>query len=375
MQPPKSTAVDWSQLPTELLHLISERLDSPLYLLRFRSVCSTWRRSSSPAVTPLHHFPLIFPTLSDDPASTVFLSQRTVFLITPPPQQPTPTATPLLVQIGQDLSGGTRLFDPLSSHQHFPFSSPRVLDYYHHPVLDLGNVFILHHSIPPPDYRDSIYKRKVVAAIAGEASILLTIHDSGKLAFFRSGGDCWTLIPVKQHMPYDDVCVFKGRPCAVNSTGLTVAVGSGPYMEVIAEPVLGGDEKFLVESEGELLMVDKHISSTCYENDDFDDDGDDGIFVDRFEWSKPVKFDVYRLDEKEKMWVELESLGDRVLFLGHVCAFSASASDLGVRSGNCVVFADLTLKQGVGVFPLDVGWILLLSDIPDYSRLIDYSKL
>ncbi|XVF67996.1 hypothetical protein PTKIN_Ptkin10aG0167000 [Pterospermum kingtungense] len=34
---------DWTQLPSDLLHLISKRLHTPFDVVRFRSVCSTWR--------------------------------------------------------------------------------------------------------------------------------------------------------------------------------------------------------------------------------------------------------------------------------------------------------------------------------------------
>jgi hypothetical protein len=48
-------------------------------------------------------------------------------------------------------------------------------------------------------------------------------------------------------------------------------------------------------------------------------------------------FDVFILDEKNKKWVKLMSLGDRVLFFVNGCSFSASALDLCVAKGNCVV--------------------------------------
>ncbi|RHN50453.1 putative F-box domain-containing protein [Medicago truncatula] len=39
-------AVDWSKLPTELLNLISQRIDDEIDFIRFRSTCSTWRSST-----------------------------------------------------------------------------------------------------------------------------------------------------------------------------------------------------------------------------------------------------------------------------------------------------------------------------------------
>ncbi|XP_057440745.1 F-box protein SKIP23-like [Lotus japonicus] len=338
MQQPKA---DWSQLPKELLHQISERLDSPLYLLRFRSVCSWWRSSSTP-LFPLHK------------ASSYFLSKCTIFLIMPPPHHP--IQTPILVQIGQDRRGRLLLSNPLSCSPSFPIYCSRVLDLYNLPVIDLGNVFVLHRSPPAhrPCHRYSIVMTKVAAAITvscqgkQEVSILLMVHQSqNKLTYFRFSEGCWTITP-EEFPPYDDVCVFNGRPCAVHFAGRTVAVGSGPDLDLVAKPVLGKNRKFLVESEGSLLLVHKRR-----------------IFT----------YQVFRLDEKERSWVEVKSLGDRVLFLGDLCTFSASASDLRVDRGNCVVFEDSNMKGGVGVFPLDVGQASPLSDHPDYSRLFDYNRL
>jgi len=84
---------------------------------------------------------------------------------------------------------------------------------------------------------------------------------------------------------------------------------------LVAEPLVGGGRghtAFLVENEGGLLLAGFEIGS--------------------------LRIDLFRLNEKEKEWVKLTSLGDRVLFLGFVCSFSISASDLCVPKVNCVIF-------------------------------------
>jgi hypothetical protein len=60
-----------------------------------------------------------------------------------------------------------------------------------------------------------------------------------------------------------DICVFKDRFCAVNKIGRTVAFGPDYSVELLAEYVDGWDMKFLVESEGELLLVDIY-DSHCF---------------------------------------------------------------------------------------------------------------
>jgi len=82
----------------------------------------------------------------------------------------------------------------------------------------------------------------------------------------------------------------------------------------VDNPFIHGDRKLLVDSEGDLLLVN------IYEN---------------------LKiFDVFSLEEKQRKWVKLVSLRDRVLFFVNRCSFSASASDMCVAKGNSVVFID-----------------------------------
>jgi hypothetical protein len=152
---------------------------------------------------------------------------------------------------------------------------------------------------------------------------------------------------------FQDICVFKERFCAVNKIGLTVAFGPY-YTDLVAENVDGGDMKFLVESEGELFLVD------IYDRHCFGFPGEYGL-----------RLNVFRLDEKEKRWVKVTNLGDRVLFLGNGCSFSASVA----KGGNCVIFIDDAFLRfdsihfGMCVFHLDDGRLSPLSDYPHYLNL------
>jgi hypothetical protein len=79
------TAADWSELPKDLLNLISKRIDNDLDLIRFRSVCSLWRRSS---ISNKHHqliLPFKLPPFNNLPPRSLF--KYILFLIKPPPPQ------------------------------------------------------------------------------------------------------------------------------------------------------------------------------------------------------------------------------------------------------------------------------------------------
>jgi hypothetical protein len=134
----------------------------------------------------------------------------------------------------------------------------------------------------------------------------------------------------------------------------------------VAKDVHGGrgDMKFLVESEGELLLVDVYKSYSVY----FDLDGEVACRDD-------LMIHVFRLDEKAKKWVKLPSLADRILFLGNGCSFSTSASDLYVANGNCVILLDDVFDNNMCVFQLDEGRLSPLCDYPILTILICYGHL
>jgi hypothetical protein len=223
---------------------------------------------------------------------------------------------------------------------------------------------------------------KVVFMCLGSESsdfVLLTIHVSGKLAMFKSVEKRWTIIH-DMPSPYDDVILFKGRFYAVDGTGRTVVVGLNSNPSLAANPVYGGDKKYLVESNGELLVVDMYLST---DQEEVDWDGDEEVSqvqLDGCLYERTVKFKVYKVDEGGQRLVQMKSLGDRVLFLGDDCTFSALASDLSGCKGNCIYFTDNffytsgeeegTFKgRDIGVFDLDNGSIAPLSDYPESSKL------
>ncbi|XP_073224266.1 F-box protein SKIP23-like [Cicer arietinum] len=359
---------DWSELPRDLLQLISEFLQSEFYLLRFRSVCSTWRSSIS---NNLH---LYLPSQFPNPSHSINLHSNT-------------NTFPLSKRtIGPNSRDQTNLFHPLARDTPFPLRSPNVIDFNQLNVIHLGHEFVIGNFISHSPNHNSLYMEKLVLyhdtshteKVKHPSPVLLTIHVSGKLAVFRCGDEHWKIIP-EMPAPFDDVCVFKGRPIAVDNIGRTVSVGPDLSLDLVAEAVFGGDIKFLVESDGELLLVDKYLSCFCgdrflEDDDNVPHDGSDE-FYHEIGMERAVRFDVYRLHEEEKKWVEVTDLGDRVLFLGEDCAFSASASDLRVGNGNCVVFRDDAFRNhcstevGMSVFHLDQCGISPLSVFPSYSKL------
>ncbi|KAK2388835.1 hypothetical protein QL285_062474 [Trifolium repens] len=182
----------------------------------------------------------------------------------------------------------------------------QLIDFLKLPVIHLGHMFFI--DVPRLHYR------KVVASTCevGQPLVVMSYkYDDPYI--FECEENCWTSIPiVPNETSCGDMCIFKGRPCVTDQHGRTFMIRENSNACLLANPVVGGNVKFLVERECDLLLVDCHGIDTRVAN-------------------KDVRFDVFRLDEKEKNWVKLTTLGDRVLFLDIKCSFSALASDLHVQ--------------------------------------------
>jgi len=370
---------NWSELPKKLLNLITERLDDDHDVISFLSVCSTWR--SSPVSNHHHHHPRVpFQLPPHINAESISFEcdvyQNSLLLIKPPQQQQ--NLHPWLIRTQKNFHGHTQLFHPLCpSNSSSSYCLPYELDFNKFSSVYLGTDFFLDikKSYFKPSANPLVYSyenplaeflplgrfKKVVAVTCqGEPLALGTLNHDGHPILFRCCEERWTPMP-HMSMCFQDICVFKKRFCVVNKGGRTFAIGPDYSVQLVAEYLVngGGDVKFLVESEGELLLVD------IYHSHCVGFPGEDGF-----------RLDVFRLDEKAKKWIKLTSLGDRVLFLGNGCSFFASASDLSVVKGNCVIFigdAFLPFNSmlcGMCIFHMDQRQLYPLSDHPDYFNLL-----
>jgi len=387
---------DWSQLPKDLLTLISQRIDTEIDLIRFRSICSNWRSSS----IPNHHniLPFKFPLLKYENGSIKYndneiidsinntnspfchLSKRSIFLVKPPPSQLVEEQTliprrPWLIRFTQNSHGKTKLFHPLIKYprpqQEQTPARPRVLDFNKLCVLNLGADFIV-------DKDDFTYRNQHGIYMHPETVLAVTCHGKdplvlGSLGYcsyqpllFHDRDKRWKPIP-KMSSLYGDTCIFKGQLYVAHQSGQTVTIGPDSSVELAAQP-LGPDSpgwnKMLVESEGRLLLLGIDESSNCLSIDFFELDEKEK------KWVRLMDF-----DEKEKKWVKLRNFGDRVFFLGRGCSFSASASDLCIPKGNCAIFIDESvlcidnMVRGNRVFHLEQDRLSRVSKYPEYLNL------
>ncbi|KAJ8765099.1 hypothetical protein K2173_010582 [Erythroxylum novogranatense] len=382
--------VEWANLPKDLLEQVSKCLETSTDLLRLRSVCSSWRSSVGPKPHLSSGNLRFLP--NDGISHTSFgfcLSKRTVFRIGLPGSNDQGDTVGWLVKVEED-APRKQLLNPLSRYKMnaLPNRFPRVLDLLNLRVCELGKEYVLHllnYNLSPHDGAGTLYMEKVVMiqSSCGKTFVLLTIHVSGKLAMFTSGDKRWNIMQ-DMPSPYDDVIVYKGKFFAVDNIGRTVVVGLNADLDFVANPVFGGDKKYLVESEGQLLLVDMYLSIDTGEGSL--STGEEFLeHLAQYMSERTVKFKVYKLHEETQNWIELKSLGDRVLFLGDDSTFSALASDFSGCKGNCIFFVDNffysmeeypigeddgeLVGRDIGVFNLETGCIGPLSNYPEYSKL------
>ncbi|XP_011022224.1 PREDICTED: putative F-box protein At1g65770 isoform X2 [Populus euphratica] len=379
----------WADLPKELLEMISKRLDLRVEVLRFRAVCSSWRCSVSPPsfdqeIPPLFlKLPPPFRTLDPIFADAVLMQTticRMEFLCNYS-NSSCSLAKSSLVKVGESKHGKLQPFHPLSNQEtKDSFMSLNLLDL---KFVQLSKACLL--KWPGGISVYGINKVVVFPLSAGcidncELGILAIYHE-GKLGYWRYGDKEWTLLD-DRNFEYDDIIVYEGQFYVVDRWGTVSWIDSSLKVIQYSPPLYGcGGQKNLVESCGDLYVVDRYLDGerrTWKDYEDVMDTNDNPLcFWRLMNKARPmtVDFRVYKLDEEWGTWVDIKSLGDRIFILGVDCSFSVSCRDLSGGKGNCIYFYD-SLYVGermsggaIHVFRFEDHSIDNLAVIPDYSEI------
>ncbi|XP_034686608.1 F-box protein SKIP23-like [Vitis riparia] len=162
------------------------------------------------------------------------------------------------------------------------------------------------------------------------------------------------------HQPYHDIIYFDNVICALSDTGsVEVWDFSGSFPTKIMDMTpsfplktanfgrsfkdLYSSHFYLVESCGELLFVVRFIGEFVdgdgkpVQEADLLSDEDTQPKICPY---KTLLFHVYRLDLHEKKWVEMESLGDQVVFLGGNHSMSLRVGDCPGCVKDSIYFTD-----------------------------------
>lgn len=217
-----------------------------------------------------------------------------------------------------------------------------------------------------------------------DVSGIFMIYNGGKLAFVRFGDDKLTRVDENGH--YDDIIVYKGQCYVVDKWGTISWISSGLQviqLQVIqfSPPLCGfGGQKYLVESCGDLYVVDQFFENVTYHdnvNRVLPQNPDNELVFWHHHWNRQddadtTGFKVYKLDQEWGRWVDVKDLGDYIFILSNDGSFSVSSREFGGVKGNCIFFsesASSTLRNFYNrVFNLEDGRISSLVSL--HSQMV-----
>uniref|UniRef100_A0A6N2LYZ9 F-box domain-containing protein n=1 Tax=Salix viminalis TaxID=40686 RepID=A0A6N2LYZ9_SALVM len=233
-------------LPKELLEMISKSLDFRVDVLRFRSVCTSWRCSVSPPSFD-QEIPPVFLKLPHPICADAVLMQTAICRMEYPRNYPSSSCSlskSSLVKVGESKHGKLQLFHPLSNQL------TRTC------FLDLKFVQLSEACLLKWPSGISVFGINKVAMFPLSSSCnnncelgILAIYHEGKLGYWKNGDKEWTLLD-DRNFEYDDITVYRGISWI------------DPSLKVIqySPPLHGcGGQKNLVESCGDLYVVDRYL--------------------------------------------------------------------------------------------------------------------
>ncbi|XP_021734112.1 F-box protein SKIP23-like [Chenopodium quinoa] len=341
--------ISWSDLPPELLYDIAERLETRTNILQFRAVCKTWRNSATfsllskkSILSPIlpHKFSTTTPPLlllRGDPSVVSSCSLRlgacSVFLLR---STLNPWLPPWLITVEELNPGKLFIRDPLSRFDvvdNLPDYVRRILGSSCFRVSEIGRLYAIRlRDVCEGNlqWRKWSYFYNKVVLIENPSEIKPAIDDciavvlycNGNLARIRVKDENEKHLSYSHVLKFDDIVEFKGMVYVIDRKGRVYCM-SFRYMglsNVVSKPVGDGyandRRKRLVESCGELYLI--YRSHECYAD---------------------VAFKVYKLNEKQGKWDEIQGIGDdRILFVTLDGCFFVPAKDLPGWRANCIVF-------------------------------------
>ncbi|KAG2308258.1 hypothetical protein Bca4012_082677 [Brassica carinata] len=320
---------DWTLLPQELLHIITEKLDNCFNVIHARSVCTSWR-STFPfphsLLRPSYSLPA-FDELSletNEEGGSYTLGKIPYFLFRVRALAAESPSEYFFGGIGRDESEELPCPIQYSLKVKIQGSDPILMKMNDCQIFPLGHRYrMLGWTLK--DYRGAAFLLLYKEGRAGELVVLLN-YSYGKLMVLTSAEMKWKLFEKLSESLCSNVVTFRGRFYVSFLTKRTVVID--PHSLEVSDlmPLPQTDLNFLVPSgDDELFLVEVMVPE--FEELDFN----------RFTCN------VSRLDEKAGKWVRVSDLGDRVLFIARLGNVSCSAKELPdgcVVSGNSIVFTN-----------------------------------
>ncbi|KAJ3685540.1 hypothetical protein LUZ61_014704 [Rhynchospora tenuis] len=291
----KEAMANWSELPSDMLQLISKKLPELSDFIRFRAVCQKWR-SFVPIsdLPPLLPWLVIIPFPSNYKQHTIFysLSSHKFFTTPDAPNDTFPRSSLRYLLLNSD-STLPSLFNPVTNHVvHLPPINIKFFDQVH---SDGDSLFICRTSGNP--YLE-IFHWQLGAAKWGR----IYVRDSADMLAYYKG------FLFNVHKFKWITKVFEAR--------------TGEYVLEIPPPVWTSDFtgfNYLIKSSEGIFGVCRLLSAS----------------------GKKDSFHVYRLNSENGIyeWTKVSNIGDCILLLDKFFGkgLSVSAKELGLK-GNCIYF-------------------------------------
>ncbi|KAF3340456.1 F-box protein SKIP23 [Carex littledalei] len=302
--------VDWSSFPSELLFLICQKLQHLADFIHFRSVCTSWRLSAPRSVAPAQ-LPWLINLRNPDYGACVYSLSSCKFYDVQIPQN---VKKKQLVGPGQTYvlardctNNSLSLFNPISGEEHPLPPLPAHFRTFH-PLL-LG----------PNPHKDGIILLCSPCPFWGRF-----------ITFCQTNGEKWSMLEVERenyNFTGTISCAFYNGLYFVNSQRgaptYIINADKGQVVSVIEPPPGFPWCDYIVESFGDILRVQVNNVSG-------------------------LSFRIYRLDYggQNARWIEMRSIGDRILFLGayfKFCwtGFTLRSCDVKGSRGNCIYLRTL----------------------------------
>ncbi|XP_059462072.1 F-box protein SKIP23-like [Corylus avellana] len=355
-------AVDWTQLPGDILQSISKKITVSGDYVKFRAVCPEWR-SSLPKFPRhlLRQFPWLMIPFSQSQSHCSFYDLSTdVTHVLELPEAARPdlricSSNGWLVIF--DDSPTILLLDPLTGAKlHLPplSSFPNVVSFdrskvgKEYAILgDSGDIY----RLSLRQMRDLFIKKIVLSSGPANndnmVNALAILGKSNDLACYKNGDQSWTFLD-NFCLSWCDGIYYKEQFYVVSRDG-TIAVCDVNCEMPIASLIYAfhlfsviSKMHLVISGDDELLLILRNFSI-------------DGKRPDNKLYLKTTGFDVYRMNwGRQPYWDRVVNLGRRLLFIGEYSSVSLSAYDVrgcvrnpsfsspyyGQCLGNCIYFTD-----------------------------------
>ncbi|XP_010436246.1 PREDICTED: F-box protein At4g35733-like [Camelina sativa] len=347
-----SKVIEWSDLPGDLLDYIANGLFSKVELLRFRSICKTWRSS---VVTNKKRFRNHINRnrrrrLSSYDTRRCILCPAALcrVIISSCPDKG------WLIKIRgiYGVSSKSKLLSPLSRNS-IDSPSGKTLDLLKFTVSEIHQFYDVLYEYGSRSVSSYNFARVV---LVGD---LVFVVNCNKEIWWCNSNECkkpWTRIVDEEVENFSDILFHKGHLYALDWKGAIWWISLselnifqyGPSTPLEYYEVDDCKDKRLVEYCGDLCIVHRFCKKFTVK----------GVKLER-----TSGFKVYKMDVENVKWVEVKSLGDEAFVMATDSCFSVLAREYYGCLENSIYFIDKEDKKGdVKVFKLGDGSITKMAD-------------